>query len=118
MDLVRDLLDKSVVDRHGHVMGRVDRLVLESREHSAPRVVAFQIGPEALAARVVPWFGRLVAGLERVFMVDEGRPVRIALADVLSIEDDVKVDMAFGETATATVERALRRWVGALPFSS
>jgi sporulation protein YlmC with PRC-barrel domain len=118
MDLVRDLLDKRVVDRHGREMGRVDRLVLECGEHSAPRVVAFQIGPDALAGRVAPWFGRLVSGVERVFKVDEGRPVRIALADVLSIEDDVKVDVAFGETAAATIERALRRWVGSLPFSS
>jgi sporulation protein YlmC with PRC-barrel domain len=118
MDLIRDLLDKKVVDRHGRDMGRVDRLVLESGDHSAPRVVAFQIGPDALAGRVAPWFGRLVSGLERVFRVDEGRPFRITLADVLSIEDDVKVDMAFGETPAATIERALRRWVGSLPFSS
>jgi sporulation protein YlmC with PRC-barrel domain len=118
MDLVRDLLDKRVVDRHGRDMGRVDRLILESREHSAPRIVAFQIGPDALAARVAPWCGRLVSGLQRLFKVDEGRPVRIELADVLSIDADVKVDVAFGETATATIERALRRWVGSLPFSS
>ena len=118
MDLVRDLLDKTVVDRNGRDMGRVDRLVLESAQDSPPRVVALEIGPDVLADRVTPWFGRLVSGLERVFKVDEGRPVRIALARVISIKDDVKVDVAFGDTATSTVERALRRWVGSLPFSS
>ena len=34
MDLVRDLLDKLVVDRNGREMGRVDGIVLDHRDGS------------------------------------------------------------------------------------
>jgi sporulation protein YlmC with PRC-barrel domain len=37
MDLVRDLLDKKVVDRNGREMGRVDGIVISIRAGAAPR---------------------------------------------------------------------------------
>jgi len=64
MDLVRDVLDKRVVDRNGREMGRVDRIVLELRDGQPPRVAAFEIGPSALATRVHPRLGRWVEALE------------------------------------------------------
>ena len=118
MDLVHDLLDKKVVDRNGREMGRVDSVVFEMREGAAPRVAAIEIGPAVLAQRIHPLLGRWVAAIEHGFGVDEGRPVRIPFSAILEIEDHVKVDLAFGETAAATVEQRLRRWVAALPRSS
>jgi hypothetical protein len=118
MDLVRDVLDKKVVDRNGREMGRVDRLVVEVRDRSAPRVFALEIGPAVLASRVATAFGRWVAGLEHAFGIDAGRPVRLRWSQVLDANEHVKVDLAFSETALATVEQKLRRWVAALPFSS
>jgi sporulation protein YlmC with PRC-barrel domain len=118
MDLVRDVLDKEVVDRNGREMGRVDRIVLHVREGAPPRVAALEIGPAVLAHRVRPMFGRWVAALEHAFGVDEGRPVHIPVQQVLNITDHVKVDLAFGETAAATIEQRLRRWVGSIPRSS
>ncbi len=118
MDLVRDLLDKHVVDRNGRDIGRVDRVVLDVRPGREPRVVAIELGPEVLAERVRPIFGRLVAALEHVFEVDEGRPLRIAIGSIIGIHDHVKVDVAVGETVAAVVERRLRRWISAIPGSS
>ena len=118
MDLMRDVLDKALVDRNGRELGRVDRLVLQSRDGAPPRVVALELGPAVLASRVGPFVGRCVAALEHAFGVDEGRPVRIAFRDVVDINQHVKVDVAFGETAAATIEQRLRRWVGSLPRSS
>jgi sporulation protein YlmC with PRC-barrel domain len=118
VDLVRDLLDKKVVDRNGREMGRVDGIVLERREAGAPRVAAIEIGPSVLAERIHPFLGRCVAALERVFGVDEGRPVRIPLSSVLAFEPHVKVDVAFGETAVSTVEQRLRRLISRVPASS
>ena len=118
MDLIRDVLDKEVVDRNGREMGRVDSLVLHLREGSPPRVAAIDIGPAVLAYRVRPVLGRWARALEHAFGVAEGRPVRIPFHDVLNIIEHVKVDLAFGETATATVEQRLRRWVGSIPRSS
>jgi hypothetical protein len=118
MDLVRDVLDKRVVDRHGREMGRVDSIVLEMRDGAPPRVTALQIGPAVLAHRLRPFFGRCVEALEYLFGVHEGRPVRITFGDVLDVHDSVKVDAAFGETAVATIEQRLRRWVSSIPGSS
>jgi sporulation protein YlmC with PRC-barrel domain len=118
MDLVRDVLDKQVVDRNGREMGRVDTIVLERRDDAPPRVVALELGPEVLAARVRPIFGRWVAGLEHAFGVADGRPFRIPFSSVLDTRDHVKVDLAVGATVVAVIEQRLRRWVSSIPGSS
>ena len=118
MDLVRDLLDKKVVDRNGREMGRVDAVVITVRDGTAPRVEALELGPRVLAGRVRPILERWVAGLEHAFGVDAGRPLRIPFADVLDTHEHIKVDVAFGETAAATIEQRLRRWISAIPRSS
>jgi len=118
MDLIRDLLDKKVVDRNGREVGRVDSVVLHVRPGAAPRVEAIELGPEVLAGRVHPILGRWVAALELAFGVAEGRPVRIPFASVLDIHDHVKIDAAVGDTAAADIERRLRRWVASIPGSS
>ena len=118
MDLVHDVLDKKVVDRNGREMGRVDAIVLELRDGSPPRVTALELGPAVLAYRVRPIFGRWMAALEHALGIDEGRPLRIPIADVLDVTEQIKVDRAFGETAAATLEQRLRAWIGSIPGSS
>jgi hypothetical protein len=118
MDLVRDLLDKLVVDRHGREIGRVDGIVLEARDNAAPRVAAIEIGPAVLAYRVRPLFGRWMRGLEHALGIADGRPLRIPFADILDTRDRIKVDRAAGETVAVVVEQRLRGWIGSIPGSS
>ena len=118
MDLVRDILDKKVVDRNGREMGRADSVVLELREGAPPRVAGVEIGPAVLAHRIHPTLGRWVAGLEYALGIAEGRPLRIAFREILDVTDHVKVDRAVGETAAATLEQRLRKWVSSIPGSS
>jgi hypothetical protein len=118
VDVIRDLLDTKVVDRNGREMGRVDSVVVEIRRGAPPRLAAIELGPAVLASRVHPILGRWVAALELAFGVAEGRPVRIAVGDILDIDDHVKVDLTVGETAAATVEQRLRAWVSSIPGSS
>ena len=118
MDLVRDLLDKKLVDRNGRDLGRVDGIVLDLRADAPPRVVALEVGPAVLAYRIRPLFGRIAAGIEHVFRIDEGRPLRISTGKILGISDHVKVDVAMGQTSAAAVERYLRSWVSRIPGSS
>jgi hypothetical protein len=118
LDLIHDVLDKAVIDRHGRDMGRVDSIVLALRPNRHPQVVAIEIGPAVLAYRVRPIFGRLMSAFERALGIDEGRPLRILFGDVLGISAHVKVDRAYGETVAATLEQRLRKWVGSLPGSS
>jgi sporulation protein YlmC with PRC-barrel domain len=112
--LVRDLLDKEVVDRNGRPMGRVERVILDGWRGSL-RVVAIEIGAPALAGRLSPLLGRWVMAILLACGVSEGQPVRIHVHQILDVTDLVKVDLAFGETAASNVERRLRGFVSALP---
>jgi hypothetical protein len=118
LDLIRDVLDKEVVDRHGRAVGRVDSLVIELAADAPPRLTAIEIGPAVLAYRVWPVFGRVMSAVEHALGIDEGRPLRIPSGDIIGIHAHVKIDRAFGETVAATLEKRLRAWVGALPGSS
>jgi sporulation protein YlmC with PRC-barrel domain len=113
--LVRDLLDQEITDRNGREMGRVDRVVLELRPGSRPRVVAIDVGAPVLAERLNRAFGRWVAGMLHTLIADAGQPLRIPVGDILSIKAKVAVDLPFGETAAAVVERTLRSWITRLP---
>jgi hypothetical protein len=114
LDLVRDLLDKKVVDRYGREMGRVDGVIVER----GGAVAAIEIGSSTLARRVASFLGRCAAGLERALGIDAGRPLRIPLSAVLDVADHVRVDVAVGETAGAVVDHALRDVFGSLPGGS
>jgi sporulation protein YlmC with PRC-barrel domain len=118
MDLVRDMLDKKVVDRNGREMGRVDSIILRVDAGEPPSVLALELGPAVLAARIRPLFGRWVAALEQGFGVSEGRPFRIPFKDILHVHNHIKIDLAVSETPAATIEQRLRRWVASIPRSS
>jgi hypothetical protein len=118
MDLIRDVLDTRIVDRHGHVMGRVDAIVLEIRADAPPRVTALELGPAVLAYRIRPILGRWTAALLHGFGLGEGRPLRIRCRDILKIDQQIAVDLTLADTPAATVERRLRAWVSAIPGAS
>jgi sporulation protein YlmC with PRC-barrel domain len=118
VDVVHDLLDTAVVDRNGREMGRVDSIVVDVRDDAPPRITGLEIGPAVLASRVMPMLGRIVAGIEHAFGVDEGRPLRIPVSKILGITHHVKVDIAAGQTSAGAVEHLLRRWVSRIPGSS
>jgi hypothetical protein len=117
MDVVRDLLDKSVVDRNGREMGRVDGALVELEPGHPPRLEAILIGPAALGSRLHPRIGRLVSAVERRLHVDRDRPARIDFADVDDIDRKIRLRLTIGETAVAAVEQRLRVWVSRLPGS-
>jgi hypothetical protein len=92
MDLVRDLLDKSVLDANGRELGRTDGIVLELRKDAPPRVAAIELGPAVLFARIAPVAGRWAAGLQHALGFGDGRPRRVAFAQILDINRHIRVD--------------------------
>jgi hypothetical protein len=54
MELVRDLLDKRVLDRSRRYVGVIDTIVLEIEGDAPPVVTAVQIGAPALLRRLHP----------------------------------------------------------------
>lgn len=115
MQLVRDVLDKGVVDRNGRDMGRVDRVVVEHGTGSPPRVVAIEIGPSALGERLGCFVGRWITGFLHGLGAQEGQPLRIPVGQIISVTDTVKVDVDFGDTPAAVIEHKLRRLVKSIP---
>jgi sporulation protein YlmC with PRC-barrel domain len=114
VDLVRDLLDKRVVDRNGREVGRVDRVWLDL-SRAEPRVEAIEIGVVALADRLHAAAGRWMRGIEVALGINEDRPMRVPMAQVLEINDHVKIDVAVSETPAFALERRLRQQIGKLP---
>jgi len=109
MDLVRDLLDKAVVDRNGREMGRVDGLLLDVTDDRPPRVTAIEIGPAVLAHRLHPALGRLAALVEELLGVAQERPVRIPLSEIKEVSSEITADVAIGATGAGNVEQLVRR---------
>lgn len=119
LDLIRDVLDKQVVDRDGTKMGRVDGLVLELRGDQPPRVRHLEMGFVVLARRVHP---RLEAWLERLrrrFSVRRTARYRVDWSKVRQVEPHhVQIEVEARATPAFDWERWLRDHVVAkLPES-
>ncbi len=117
MDVVRNVLDKSVVDRNGREMGRVDGILLDQKTGQPPRLAAVLIGPSVLGERLHPRLGRLVNALEKRLGLDRDRPTRIDFGDVEDVDRRVRLRLTIGDTAAAAVEQRLRAWWVKLPGS-
>jgi sporulation protein YlmC with PRC-barrel domain len=107
MDLVRDILDKQVLDRLGRKMGKVDGVVLEERGGEL-RVAFLELGGGALARRLHPRLACLVQGLSRALGVTDGEPLRIPWSKVLRHHISVHVDVDADETQAFAWEHLLR----------
>ena len=107
MDLVRDVLDKQLLDRHGQHMGKVDGIVLELREDGPPRVVALEVGVTVLLRRLWDGLGEAVALIERRLGIRDGEPVEIPVSKIRQAGIDVRLDL----TASETEALAWERWV-------
>lgn len=112
MDLVRDVLDKQVVDRRRAKMGRVDSIVAELRAGRPPQVVAIEVGPVALARRIGERTARWVAWLAgKIGGAQYAVPCRIAWSRIRSIDVDIEVDVNVVDTTLDDWQRWLREHV-------
>ena len=117
MDLIREILDKQVVDRRGASMGKVDGIVLEMRADGPPRVAFLEIGPSALAHRFHPLLGRWMEALAEHFGLGDG-VLEVAASKVVEWQVDVKLDVDARETTARAWEDWLARHViGKIPGS-
>jgi sporulation protein YlmC with PRC-barrel domain len=117
VDVVRDVLDKSVIDRNGREMGRVDGILLHQEAGQPAHLTAILIGPSVLADRLHSRLGRMIRALERRFGVDRDRPTRIDFSEIDGIDRKVRVRLTISDTAVGAIEQRLRSWVRWLPGS-
>jgi sporulation protein YlmC with PRC-barrel domain len=120
MELVRDILDKQVVDRNETKMGKVDGIVAELREGAPPRVAFIEIGSVALARRLGPRLGRLVSRLSARLGGEAHRePYRVPWQKVRDIGVDIELDLEVHETTIFDWQDWLRDHViGKIPGAS
>lgn len=108
MLLVRDVLDKQMVDRRGDRMGKVDGVVLQVDGEGPPRVVYLEAGVPTLARRLGPRLGRWVSRLAHRWGGAHPESYRIPWTKVREVELDVRVDDEVEETRINVVEDWLR----------
>ena len=93
MDLVRDVLDKKIMDREDCPMGRVDGLVMQFGEHSQPHITHIEIGGKALWTRLHPSLATFAAMLARKWGPKRTAPVRVPWSHVVTAGKEIKLDV-------------------------
>ena len=92
LDLVRDLLDKQVVDRDGVLMGKADGIVLECPASGPPHAVGIEIGVTTFANRLHPRLASWLGWLARRMGVDTA-PTRLPLAALRRVSARLEFDV-------------------------
>ena len=112
LELIRDVLDRQLIDRRGTKMGRVDGVVLRVEEGQPPRVDHFDLGFVVLAGRVHPLAERMVKALRRRVKVREVAVQEVPWDVVGEITPEhIKIDIDAYETPAFAWERWLREHV-------
>ena len=111
MDLVRDVLDKKLIDRENCPMGRVDGLVLHAGERSQPRITHIEIGGTTPWMRLHPAIARLSARLARMWGPKRSEPIRIPWARVMTLGNDIKLDVRAKDTGALDWEIWIARHI-------
>ena len=111
MDLVRDVLDKRLIDREDCEMGRVDGLVMQLGEHSQPRITHLEIGGTALWTRLRPSVAGFAARLARRWGPKRTTPVRIPWSRVITAGREIKLDVEAKETGAIDWEIWIARHI-------
>lgn len=109
MHLVRDCLDKQLVDREGHKMGRVDGIVIELGSGRKPDVIAVEVGAASQADRIHPRLGRIVRSISQRYGIGNRDPFRIPWAKVVCTETEVIAGVAAEKTPALAWELWLRK---------
>ena len=115
MNLVRDVLDKQLVDKHGKKVGRVDGLILEIEEGKQPTVTSIELGFVTQCYRLSTWLGRTVERWERPWIAGEPK-YRIPWNKVVPTGNDITVDIDPDSFPALAWERWLRTHIiGRIP---
>jgi hypothetical protein len=110
--LVRDVLDKLLVDRDDVPLGRVDGIVLlVTSAHSQPRVAQIESGIPTLARRLSGRFTRALQWLTRKLGLRWPRPVRLPWSRIESIGKELKIDICAENSRLLARERWLRDYI-------
>ncbi|PYQ28140.1 MAG: hypothetical protein DMF56_17020 [Acidobacteria bacterium] len=117
MDLLLDVLDQQLIDKHGRKSGKVDGIAIELREGKPPRVAYLDMGTDVLARRLSPrlerWLQRWRARIGR-----EVVPFQVPWSKVKKVHLTVDADIDAVKEPGYHIERWLAEHViGPIPGS-
>src|SRR5438034_6420353 len=98
MKLLRDVLDKHLIDREDCEMGRVSGLIMHVGETSQPRITHIVIGGETLWMRIHPMLARFAKRLGQMWGPKHNGPVKIPWSRVETVGKDIKLDLRAKDT--------------------
>jgi len=112
IDIIRDILDKQVVDREKTKMGRVDGVVLTIDDDGRPRIDHFELGFAVLARRIHPRVEQWLQALRKRWSPRQNARQIVPWAAVMDITPHhVQLDLKAEETPAFDWERWLRNKV-------
>jgi hypothetical protein len=91
--LVRDLLDKQLVDNRYDPVGRADGVILLVADGSQPRVTCIECGITVSTARLSRRLERWVRAAARRWGLRRGRPTRIPWSKVKKVGIETELDL-------------------------
>jgi hypothetical protein len=109
LQLIRDVLDKLLVDREGVPLGRVDGVVLViGGAHGRPRVAQIESGLPTLARRLNVQFARALHWFICKLGLRRRQPVRLPWSKIESFGRELKLDAGADDSRLLARERWLR----------
>jgi hypothetical protein len=107
LHVVRDLLDKQLVDRNHDPLGRADGLIMVVADGAAPRLATVESGISVLGDRLGRPAGRGVRAVARRWGLRRGVPMRIRWSRVMKVGIEVELDLDARETEALAWEHWL-----------
>jgi hypothetical protein len=107
VNIVRDVLDKKILDCDDHEVGRVDGVLIEFEPGSQPRMTRLEIGGEILAARIAKWLVPVTRWLAAAWGPKREAIVGIGWGHVVRVEKDLYLDIRADETEALAWEHWL-----------
>ena len=118
IDLVRDLLDKQIIDADGTRMGRVDGVVIAIDGDVQPRIDHLELGFSVLARRLHPRLEQWLQSLRARWSVRRSARQVIPWSKVTELNPHhLQLDIEAFSTPAFDWERAARKLVSRIPGS-
>lgn len=111
MHLIRDVLDKQLIDRQDCNMGRASGLIIQLGENTQPRVTHIVIGGPALWMRIHPGLGKLSKKVAHLWGPKRKEPVQIPWSRVKTVGKDLKLDVDGKESGALDWELWIARHI-------
>lgn len=104
MHIVRDVLDKKLLDREGHRMGRVDGLIMRIPEKGQPRITHIAIGGSPLAKRIGSRTAAVMRKIARTIGPRRLAPIQIPWGSVITAGREIRLDVDSEESGAMAWE--------------